>query len=167
MSGVRERTCVEVRRAAPGDAEALLAFFAGLDDGDRSFFKEDVTRPEVVDALVHDSEGYRLVATVDSTIVGYAAVLKGWDWSRHVGELRLTTTPAYRQKGIGRLLAQRIVVEATAMGLEKLTVDVVAGQDKLSAMFTKLGFEQEGRLRGQVRNTAGDTRDLLVLSRFV
>ena len=34
-------------------------------------------------------------------------------------------------------------------------------------MFTKLGFEQEGRLRRHVRSATGETHDLLVLSHFV
>ena len=114
-----------------------------------------------------DPENHRLVALVDGSVAGYAAVLRGWGWSRHVGELRLATAPTYRQRGIGRLLAQRIVVEADEVGLEKLTVDVVAGQDRLFGMFTKLGFQQEGRLRAQVRSSGGATHDLLVLSHFV
>jgi ribosomal protein S18 acetylase RimI-like enzyme len=84
-----------------------------------------------------------------------------------VGELRLTTSPRFRQRGIGRLLAQRLVVEAADLGLEKLKVDVVAGQDRIFDMFTNLGFQQEGRLRAQVRSTSGATHDLLVLSHFV
>jgi ribosomal protein S18 acetylase RimI-like enzyme len=167
MPAGRERTCVEVRRVGPEDTEALVGFFAALPDEDRSFFREDVTCRDVVAALTHDSFNRRLVALVEGAVVGYAAVLRGWGWSGHVGELRLATAPAYRQRGIGRLLAQRIVVEADEAGLEKLTVDVVAGQERLFGMFTKLGFEQEGRLQAQVRSLSGATHDLLVLSHFV
>jgi L-amino acid N-acyltransferase YncA len=94
-------------------------------------------------------------------------VLKGIGWSSHVGELRLVIAPEFRQRGIGRLLAQRAVVEALELGVVKLVVDVVAGQDRLFDMFTKLGFEQEGRLRRHVRSATGETHDLLVLSHFV
>jgi L-amino acid N-acyltransferase YncA len=100
-------------------------------------------------------------------VVGYVAVLKGVAWSSHVGELRLVVASEYRQRGIGRLLAQRAVVEALELGVVKLVVEVVAGQDRLFEMFTKLGFEQEGRLRRHVRNESGETRDLLVLAHFV
>ena len=58
-------------------------------------------------------------------------------------------------------------MEALELGVVKLVVDVVAGQDRLLDMFTKLGFEQEGRLRRHVRSETGETRDLLVLSHFV
>ena len=94
-------------------------------------------------------------------------MLKGIGGSSHVGELRLVIAPEYRHRGIGRLLAQRAVVEALELGVVKLVVDVLAGQDRLYDMFIKLGFEQEGRLRRHVRSASGETHDLLVLSHFV
>jgi hypothetical protein len=51
----------------------------------------------------------------DGVIAGYAAVLKGWGWSAHVGELRIATAPELRGRGIGRLLAQ--LPEERAAGL--------------------------------------------------
>lgn len=167
MGDSRERTSVEVRRVTSDDGQSLLTFFSGLPESDRSFFKDDVTSAPVIAAMTKGSDNHRLVALVGDTVVGYAAVLKGWGWSGHVGELRIATSPEFRQRGIGRLLAQRVVVEAKELGLEKLVVDVVAGQDRLFDMFTGLGFQQEGRLRAQVRSTTGETRDLLVLSHFV
>jgi len=171
MAGGRERTSVEVRLVTPDDASGLTSFFRALPEGDRSFFREDVTSADVVAKMTAGTEArsgnHRLVALVDDTVVGYAAVLARHGWSRHVGELRIATAPDFRQRGIGRLLAQRVVVEARHLGLEKLVVDVVAGQDRLFDMFTRLGFEQEGRLRAHVRSTTGETRDLLVLAHFV
>jgi len=163
---------VEVRRLVADDVDAVAAFFAELPDGDRTFFKEDVSRPEVIAtwtaAAVGDGRApHRLVAVVDDRVVGYVAVFKGVAWSAHVGELRLVISPEFRQRGLGRLLAQRAVVEALELGVVKLIVDVVAGQDRLFDMFTNLGFEQEGRLRRHVRTGTGETRDLLVLSHFV
>ncbi len=165
--GVRERTSVEVRRITPDDVDALAAFFAAVPEGDRTFFKEDVTQPAVIALWVADAERHRIVAVVDGMIVGYAAVFKGVAWSSHVGEIRIVVAPTHRGRGIGRLLAQRAVVEAKELGIVKLMVDVVAGQDRLLAMFTALGFEQEGRLRAHVRTSTGETRDLVVLSHFV
>lgn len=165
--GGRERTHVEVRRLEADDVEAVRTFFACVPEGDRTFFKEDVTRPDVIASWVAEPDEHRLIALVDDEVVGYAAVLRGVAWSRHVAELRLVMAPRFRQRGIGRLLAQRAVVEAQELHIEKLVVDVVAGHDRLFDMFTALGFRQEGHLRAHVRSTAGETRDLLVLSHFV
>jgi L-amino acid N-acyltransferase YncA len=156
-----------VRPLVTDDVDALMEFFASVPEGDRTFFKEDVSDATVIAGWVAVADRHRLIAVVDGHVVGYVAVLKGVGGSSHVGELRLVIAPDYRQKGIGRLLAQRAVAEALELGVVKLVVDVVAGQDRLRDMFTKLGFEQEGRLRRHVRSANGETHDLLVLSHFV
>lgn len=172
MGNGPDRLDLEVRVIRPDDVDAVAAFFAAAPEGDRTFFKEDAANPDVVDSWTSDGAPHRLIAQVrdndgHATVVGYVAVHKGVAWSSHVGELRLVVAPDYRQRGIGRLLAQRAVVEALELGVVKLVVEVVAGQDRLFDMFTRLGFEQEGRLRRHVRNESGDTRDLLILSHFV
>jgi L-amino acid N-acyltransferase YncA len=163
----RARTDVEVRPIGSDDVDALMEFFACVPEGDRTFFKEDVSDAAVIAGWVAVADRHRLIALVDGHVAGYVAVLKGIGWSSHVGELRLIIAPEYRNRGIGRLLAQRAVVEALELGVVKLVVEVVAGQDRLCGMFTKLGFEQEGRLRRHVRSATGETHDLLVLSHFV
>jgi L-amino acid N-acyltransferase YncA len=163
----RSRTDVEVRALSNDDVDALTSFFASVPEGDRTFFKEDVSDATVIAGWVAVADRHRLIALVDGNVAGYVAVLKGIGGSSHVGELRLVIAPEYRQRGIGRLLAQRAVCEALELGVVKLVVGVIAGQDRLFDMFTKLGFEQEGRLRRHVRSASGETHDLLVLSHFV
>ena len=158
---------MEIRRLETGDEIALTRFVSRIPEGDRTFFKEDVSDSTVIAGWVAVADRHRLIALVEGNVAGYVAVLKGIGGSSHVGELRLVIAPEYRQRGIGRLLAQRAVVEALELGVVKLVVDVVAGQDRLLDMFTKLGFEQEGRLRRHVRTASGETHDLLVLSHFV
>ena len=167
MGNGPDRLDVEVRLIRADDVERIAAFFAGAPEGDRTFFKEDASDPDVVTSWLSDDTPQRMIALVGDQVVGYVAVLKGVAWSSHVGELRLVVAADYRQRGIGRLLAQRAVAEALELGVVKLMVDVVAGQDRLLDMFTKLGFEQEGLLRRHVRNERGETRDLLILSHFV
>ena len=167
MGNGPDRLDVEVRFIGADDVGRVADFFAASPEGDRTFFKEDVSSPDVIRGWLTDETPRRLIALVDGRVVGYVAVLKGVAWSSHVGELRLVVAPDFRQRGIGRLLAQRAVVQALELGVVKLVVEVVAGQDRLFDMFTKLGFEQEGRLRRHVRSDAGETRDLLILSHFV
>jgi L-amino acid N-acyltransferase YncA len=163
----RTRTDVEVRALEVDDADALRRFFARVPEGDRTFFREDVLAPGVIEAWITDDAHHRLVAVVDGEIAGTVAVLPGVGWSTHVGELRLVVDPTHRRRGLGRLLAQRAVVEAVTMGTTKLVVEVVAEQEPTVAMFTALGFEAEGLLKDHVRSQAGEVHDLLVLSHFV
>jgi ribosomal protein S18 acetylase RimI-like enzyme len=164
---VTTRTDVEVRALGAGDGDVLRDFFARIPEGDRTFFREDVLEPGVVEHWLSDPEQRRLVAIVDGEIAGHVAVIRGVGWSAHVGELRLVVDPSHRRRGVGRLLAQRAVVEAIEMGATKLVVEVVAEQESTVAMFTQLGFEPEGLLKDHVRSRGGEVHDLLVLSHFV
>jgi ribosomal protein S18 acetylase RimI-like enzyme len=162
-------TDVEIRPVSAGDGAALRAFFERVPDGDRTFFREDVRRPDVLSAWLAESPVRRHVA-VDGdggAVVGYVAVLPATGWSSHVGELRLVVDPARRRAGLGRALARYGLVEGVQAGLSKLVVEVVAEQEATVAMFMALGFEAEALLRDHVRAGDGSLRDLIVLAHFV
>jgi ribosomal protein S18 acetylase RimI-like enzyme len=148
----------------PAHAEALRAFFGRLPEGDRTFFKEDVTDDHVVAAWVTDTRGRRRVVLDDGEVVAYVAVLPGLDWSSHVGEVRLVVDPTRRRAGLGRRLARGALLDALELGLNKVFVEVVADHVAPVELFLGLGFEGEALLQDHVRDRAGELRDLLVLS---
>jgi ribosomal protein S18 acetylase RimI-like enzyme len=150
-------------------ADALVAFFRALPDGDRTFIKEDVTDPATVRAWVADpAGGSRWVAVADDGAVrGYVAVLPLSGWSDHVGEVRLVVAPASRGTGLGRDLARHALAQAVEAGLRKLVVEVVPDQGPALALFTALGFTGEALLRDQIRDRDGELRDLMVLAHHV
>lgn len=167
MSEARRGFEVEVRTMGPDDISAVRAFFSTVPEGDRTFFREDVLRPGVIELWPGDDRQHRSLAIVDGVIAGHVAVIPGIGWSQHVGEVRLVVGPEFRGRGLGRLLAQRAVVEAVQIGMSKLVVDVVAEQTATVSMFTKLGFEAEALFKDHVKDRHGETRDLLVLAHFV
>ena len=80
---------MDIRPLQSGDTMALREFFDRIPDGDRTFFKEDVSDPETVAAWAHGGRDQRWLAVDGGTIVGYVAVVPGVGWSSHVGELRV------------------------------------------------------------------------------
>ena len=88
-------------------------------------------------------------------------------WSDHVGDVRLIVLPDHRGRGIGRTLAQRGLELAESLGLAKLMIRVMDGNAGGIVMFRALGFEEEARLAGHVRDRAGGARDLVILSRWL
>lgn len=150
-----------------GDVPAVRAFFQQVPEGDRTFFREDVLRPGAIEGWLCDARQHRLLAIVDGRVAGMVAVLPGVAWSSHVAELRLVVAPEHRRRGLGRVLAQRALVEADQLGITKLVVEVVAAQESTVGMFVGLGFEPEGLLKDHVRTRAGQFHDLTVLSHFV
>jgi L-amino acid N-acyltransferase YncA len=159
---------LEIRDIRPDDGDRLQAFFRGIPESDRTFFKEDVLDPETVRGWAEEPRGRRRLVAVDGDrIAGYVAVLPGVSLSRHVGEVRLVVAPGERGRGLGRELARRIVVDAVKLGLTKLTVEVVAEQEAAIRMFRALGFVAEALLRDHLRDRDGKLHDLIVLSHFV
>lgn len=157
---------MEIRRLEPGDRQALTRFLARVPEPDRTFFKEDVEDPAVIDAWVAPGP-IHTIAFHDGEVVGSLSLVPLHGWSSHVGEVRLIVDPAYRGRGIGRMLARRAVVDALELGLKKMVVEVIAVQEPTIGMFRSLGFDPEALLSDHVRDRSGELRDLMVLSHSV
>ena len=155
---------MEVRAPVRGDRQALLGFFAGVPEHERTFFKEDVVDPAVVDSWLSGTRGRRAVACEDGDVTGYVAVVPLHGWSDHVGEVRLVVAPHRRRAGLGAQLARWALVQALDLGLRKLFVEVVADQEGAIAMFQALGFTAEGLLRDHLRDHQGSFHDLMLLA---
>jgi ribosomal protein S18 acetylase RimI-like enzyme len=155
---------MEIRGPAAEDLDALMEFFARVPESERTFFKEPVLDRGVVESWLTSDAGRRGLAVDGSRVAGYVAVIRLSGWSDHVGELRLVVDPDLRGQGLGRDLARWALLQAVDCGLEKLFVEVVAGQDGAVSMFQALGFHAEGLLRDHVRDRHGDLRDLVLLA---
>lgn len=158
---------MEIRPIEPRDAQALRSFFDRIPEGDRTFFKEDVLDPEIVEEWIQKGRARRSVAVDAGEIVGCVAVIPGLDWSSHVGDVRLVVDPSRRRQGLGHQLARRGLVDALRLGLRKIVVEVVADQTPAVAMFQAIGFSAEALLRDYVRDRSGAFRDLVLLAHSV
>lgn len=157
---------MEIRSITTQDAAALARFFQRIPEADRTFLKEDVADPGVVEHWVAPDTA-RSIAVDGGEVVGSVAVVALHGWSSHVGEIRLVVDPQQRGRGIGRALATQAVLDAVEIGLSKLVVEVISDQEALIAMFRGLGFEPEALLTDHVRDRAGQMRDLIVLANSV
>jgi L-amino acid N-acyltransferase YncA len=157
---------MEIRALEPEDQPAIGRFLERVPEGDRTFFKEDVSDPEVRAAWVRPGAA-RSLAVEGDDVLGYVAVVPLQGWSSHVGEVRVIVDPDHRGQGIGRALARHAVLEALNLGLTKMVVEVVADQEPTIAMFRSHGFDPEALLRDHVRDQNGELRDLMILAHSV
>jgi ribosomal protein S18 acetylase RimI-like enzyme len=156
---------MDIRTPTPDDLDALLDFFERVPESERTFFKEHVLDRATVEGWLTSDRGRRALAfDDDGTVIGYVAVVRLSGWSDHVGDVRLVVDPTRRTQGVGRTLARWALVQALEAGLTKLTVEVVAEQERAVAMFSSLGFRAEGLLLDRVRDHDGILRDLVLLS---
>jgi ribosomal protein S18 acetylase RimI-like enzyme len=157
---------MEIRELDATDRDAIERFVERVPEGDRTFFKEDVEAPEVIEAWARPGPA-RALAVEDGEVVGYVAVVPLHGWSSHVGEVRVIVDPDHRGRGIGRALARHAVTGAIELDLRKMVVEVVADQEATVAMFRALGFDPEALLTDHVRDQSGALRDLMILAHSV
>ena len=105
-----------------------------------------------------------LVALHEDRIVGAASLRFSLSaWTRHQGQVNLSTDPQYRAKGLGTLLIQNLMDLATQLGLEQLTAEIPTELTKAFYLFEKLGFEKAAVLPGFVMDAEGRESDIVLM----
>jgi putative acetyltransferase len=86
-------------------------------------------------------EGRLLLAEYENTLAGCVALHK---LELGIGEMkRLYLRPQFRGKGLGRVLADRIIAEARQIGYERMRLDTVEPVMKDAvAMYRRIGFRE-------------------------
>jgi ribosomal protein S18 acetylase RimI-like enzyme len=158
-------TDITVRSPTNGDEAVLGAFLDAIPEADRRFLQEDIgdSRMALRRWLAEPRER-RLIALDGTDMAGLAAAKPGTGWSSHVARIEVIVAVSHRRRGLGRMLARRALIAAFELGCTHVSVEVVAEQDALVAMFQELGFEPEALLRDFVRDSGGEFHDLIVLT---
>lgn len=149
---------VLLRYARVEDAEKLVAFINPIVqeparillnvlqtlEGEEAYLKDMASNMEKEDAL-------KLFATISvngiEEIVGVVDVDRGRYKQRHLGTLGLSIRKDFRGEGLGRVLIEEVLMQAkTIMKLEMVTLGVDAENPAAVALYTKMGFQEYGRL---------------------
>jgi len=164
-------TQITLRPLMKDDEQALVDYFQILPPEDRLCLKEDVTDPKVIQAWIMDLDYdniFPLVATDNGRIIGDATLhFSPIGWNRHEGEIRLTTDPHYRVKGLGTYMIEELIDIARELGLEQLSAEIPPMLDKAFYLFEKMGFKEVAVLQGFVRDMEGTESDLVLMTKFL
>jgi L-amino acid N-acyltransferase YncA len=164
---LEDGTPVTLRPMLKSDEDELLKYFQSLPPEDLICLKERVTDPEVIERWVYNLDFDNvlpLLALHDGKIVGDATLhFSPIGWTKHQGEVRLTTDTQHRVKGLGTVLLQNLMDIASKMGLEQLTAEIPPALDKAFYLFEKLGFEKVTVLKGFVMDIEGRESDLVLM----
>jgi len=161
---------LEIARMTSRDRDALVALVATLPTHDLLFLRRDISQPKVVDAWMRALDAGELASLVardgsGGEMVGCTAIFTdALSWSRHVGELRVLVSPAWRGKGLGRVLMQECFAEALELGLKKLVAQMTTDQRAAIAVFEEMGFRAEALRAKHVADREGRLHDLVLLS---
>ncbi|MCZ6545339.1 MAG: GNAT family N-acetyltransferase [Chloroflexi bacterium] len=162
---------ITIRAMRQGDGDLILGFAGALDDEDLMYLRLDISTPAGVREWLHDLDrGHTrsLVAFDGEHLIGYASVHRSpVQWTRRLGELRVTVHPRYRGRGLGAYLVNHILEIAQDLGLRKLTAQMTPSQEAARRMFERLGFSEAAVLPAWVEDRRGTPHDLVVLAREV
>jgi GNAT superfamily N-acetyltransferase len=168
---LEDGTTVTLRPLLKDDEAALLKYFGSLPPEDRLCLKEDVTDPKVIENWIYELDYDNvlpLIAWHNGNIVGDATLIfSPIGWTKHQGEVRLTTSTQYRVRGLGTILVQNLIDIATSLGLEQISIEVPPVLDKAFYLFEKMGFKEMAHLQGFVRDLQGAESDLVLMIKYL
>jgi ribosomal protein S18 acetylase RimI-like enzyme len=150
---------LQLRAATPTDARMLVSLQQAIyDEGD--WFVGDA--PPRAETLMQKLRGLSPQSSLYLVAVlsrNGEEVLCGWlelhrllpERLKHVAVLTLAVDKAYRRKGIARRLLNEAYRWAKRVGVEKITLNVRAGNSGAIALYKQEGFIREGCERAHIR----------------
>jgi putative acetyltransferase len=165
---LRDGSTITVRPLERRDANALREFFLGIPEEERFFLKDDVTSEEVIRSWVDGLDFRRalpLVAVVDGRFVAEAVLVRRRGNARaYLGEVRVTVSPEFRNRGLGTALIRELCDIADDEELDKVIFEIVEDMEKDAVKATEwLGFIRVGTIEGGARDQAGHPHNIVIM----
>jgi ribosomal protein S18 acetylase RimI-like enzyme len=127
-----------IRRATTDDVEIVLRLWREADA-----VVSTTDDPVALRTLLARDGDALLIADIDGSAVG--TVIVGWDgWRANL--YRLAVVPAWRRRGIARVLVRSGEERLRALGARRAAAVVVAEHEHASAFWRAAGYELDGRV---------------------
>jgi RimJ/RimL family protein N-acetyltransferase len=147
---------ITYRRAAPGDAAALVALAQRVAREEEGWilttdaWRAVAEERRYLKAARRHPDAAVFVAESDGDVVARLSLARDpHPASRHVADVGLLVDAAYRRRGIGRRLLEEAVGWARTSGILKLELHVFPWNEPAIALYEAFGFEREGYRKGQ------------------
>jgi len=165
---LRDGAGVTLRPLQQGDEDLLFRMYNRLPEEDRWFLDADVSNIETIRNWVRETERKGLVSIVgalEGEIIAHAVLLwRSYGAKRHIGKIRLTVDPSFRERRLGTWILLDLHNLAISMGLEMLVMRLVAGRDSYVIKgVRRLDFSEEAVLKNYVKDREGNPHHLLIM----
>jgi RimJ/RimL family protein N-acetyltransferase len=144
-----------LRQARPDDADGWLVNVNSI-GAERVYLMTERLERTVEQlrdqfANVDPTKDLWLAAEVEQKLAGGANFRRGQSAKNaHVGTKGIALTKPYRGIGLGEPMMKAGIEWAGSNGVSRLRLGVFANNERAIALYRKLGFVEEGRLRGEV-----------------
>ena len=132
---------VAIRRATPGDLDALLQLHYGFCDADGHPYDADRARFGFAPLLDDDRHG--VVWIVDDP-PAYAVLT--WGWSVEAGGAEAVLDEIYtteRETGIGSQLIDHVVTDGERRGLARILLETESHNERVRSLYERHGFRAD------------------------
>jgi RimJ/RimL family protein N-acetyltransferase len=149
------------------DVDRLWEFFRRIPPEEKMFFRQDVSRREVVQHWA-DTLDYGLVLPIlaleGGRVVGDATLHRQrTGWKQRVGVVRVQVAPEYRHLGLGTAMIRELRHLGEKAALRYLMAEILEEQEAAVRAFEKLGFQRAAVHRNFANDQKGHLHNLVVL----
>ena len=158
---------LEVRCAAPGDLQAILAVHkaAAVVPGGLARSPDEITAAYVQSAI--DAEICLVAVAADGGVVGeiHARRESPALFAHVLGGLTVAVHPERHGQGVGSTLFEALIARARVLEPAILRIELAAGAGNPGAirLYERLGFQHEGRQRARGRYPDGRLEDDILM----
>jgi RimJ/RimL family protein N-acetyltransferase len=155
---------VEIRRAQPGDLDALVELYASVAAEGRWIAAEvpvdrDLRRRRMGE-LLDRADAAMFVAVAGGEQVGQL----GLELARYgVADLGMLVAEGWRGRGVGSSLVAAAIAWAREAGAHKIALQVWPHNQAAIALYEKFGFQREGLLHRHYRRRNGELWDAVIM----
>jgi RimJ/RimL family protein N-acetyltransferase len=161
---------IQVRRAVPGDAPALVALAeaVGREEG-RWILSSEGWRSvgderRFLRSVQSHADAAVYVAEDEGRVVGRLSLARDpHPASRHVADLGLMVAADHRRRGVGKALLAEAVAWSRSVGVRKLELHVFPWNEPAQRLYESFGFEREGYRKRHYRR-GGELVDAILMA---
>ncbi|MBE0568205.1 MAG: GNAT family N-acetyltransferase [Deltaproteobacteria bacterium] len=164
---LRDDTHAVLRPMIAGDADGVWNFLRQLPEIDKSHFREDVDRREVVERWAKSLDyeaALPILAIRGDRVVGSATLYRNrTGWKQRIGIVRILIAPDFRHLGLGTAMIREIRHLGEKVALNYLLAEVFEEQQAAVRALERMGFERAVVYRNFVNDRKGRLHNLVVL----
>jgi hypothetical protein len=159
---------VTLRPLQRGDEPRLQKMYERLPEEDRWFLESDVSDFETIRQWTENNDLKKLisvVAVLEGEIIAHATLIRKYHGaSSHVGKIRISVEPAFRERHLGTWILLELNNLAISLGLETLLMPLVGGRDThVTEGIKRLDFREEAVLQDYLKDREGNPYSLVIM----
>jgi hypothetical protein len=165
---LKDGSGVTLRPLQKGDETLLQKMYERLSEEDRWFLETDVSNFDTIRHWTENNDLKKLisvVAVLEGEIIAHATLIRKYHGaSGHVGKIRISVDPAFRERHLGTWILLELNNLAISMGLEILLMRLVGGRDThVTKAMKRLDFREEAVLRDYLKDREGNPYNLVIM----